>query len=295
VVLTAETEGSKTTSIKARFGGMPEGATLAVAGASDKVSVSGNMVTVKNPGLGKVEVPMVITTAEGAVTEFVLVADFGHAIRYALRGWYVQDGKNIDIKSGDSTVYFLIDTRDVDGGYIEVTESSRNFLGKYEVPDANAGAIRIHNPVYDMPGDMIGYVKINLLNVNNEIVDTYMVNVRFGTWVHEGEDATGNKIEKWTFEDYTPVHSVLRATYEVSEDQSTIEITAEEGVQDVYVNFGKYYSEKLTANVNDENIKHTGARSWRIHNTGETVTFEVYFDATAFGGEVVTRTVIVHF
>ncbi|MBQ3593596.1 MAG: hypothetical protein II982_04460, partial [Clostridia bacterium] len=61
------------------------------------------------------------------------------------------------------------------------------------------------------------------------------------------------------------------------------------------LNFGRYYSESLSASVNNDIIKKMGARSWRIMACDEPVEFDLYFDATAYDAEKVTRHVTVNF
>ncbi|MBR3870872.1 MAG: MBL fold metallo-hydrolase [Clostridia bacterium] len=267
LVLTADPAG--TSSMKVRLGNLPEGATVAIVGTNANASMSSGIITVTNPGMKNVNVPMTITSAEGAVTEFVLVADFNNAIRYATYARLSQTGNNITVTSGAATAYVLFDTTEIDGGYVEVENVSRNLLGRYVV---TGSAVRFYNPVYDN-----GTVTVNVKNANGETVATYNVTAIFA-------DAT----------EYTPVlESSLRCTYTV--DGNDITVTAIVGATNVYLNFGRYYAETLTASVNDDLVKKMGARSWRIMRTETPVEFDVYFDATAYGAETVTRHVTVNF
>ena len=283
LILTAETKGSGTSSIKARFGGLPEGATIAFADGANtsKVSLADNMLTVINPGYGKVEVPMVITSADGLKTEFMLVGDFGYAVRYIstgakVGGWIVQEGESIDVKSGYSTIYLLFDVRDIDGGYIEVESVTRNLVGRYTITDASAGAIRFYNPVFQG-----GVAVVNVKNAEGTVVGSYTVNVNFGTYDTNGPtDSNGNLIEQWVFKYLEPVESIARATYIV--DGDNIIVTANDGVKDsVQINFGRYFAEAMTLGEVDSTIvKKTGARSIIVNKSDEAVTFDVYLDMT---------------
>ncbi|MBR3870454.1 MAG: Ig-like domain-containing protein [Clostridia bacterium] len=283
LILTAETKGSGTSSIKARFGGLPEGATIAFADGANtsKVSLADNMLTVINPGYGKVEVPMVITSADGLKTEFMLVGDFGYAVRYIstgakVGGWIVQEGESIDVKSGYSTIYLLFDVRDIDGGYIEVESVTRNLVGRYTITDASAGAIRFYNPVFQG-----GVAVVNVKNAEGTVVGSYTVNVSFGTYDTNGPtDSNGNLIEQWVFKYLEPVESIARATYVV--DGDNIIVTANDGVKDsVQINFGRYFAEAMTLGEVDSTIvKKTGARSIIVNKSDEAVTFDVYLDMT---------------
>ncbi|MBR3870871.1 MAG: MBL fold metallo-hydrolase [Clostridia bacterium] len=267
LVLTADPAG--TSSMKVRLGNLPEGATVAIVGTNVNASMSSAIITVTNPGMKNVNVPMTITSAEGIVTEFVLVADFDNAIRYATYARLSQTGNNITVTSGAATAYVLFDTTDIDGGYVEVENVSRNLLGRYAI---SGSAVRFYNPVYDE-----GTVTVNVKNGDGETVATYNVTAIFA-------DAT----------EYTPVlESSLRCTYTVDGDNITV--TAIVGATNVYLNFGRYYAETLTASVNDELVKKMGARSWRIMRTEVPVQFDVYFDATAYGAEKVTRRINVRF
>jgi len=283
LILTAETKGSGTSSIKARFGGLPEGATIAFASGANtsKVSLADNMLTVINPGYGKVEVPMVITSADGLKTEFMLVGDFGYAVRYIstgakVGGWIVQEGESIDVKSGYSTIYLLFDVRDIDGGYIEVESVTRNLVGRYTITDASAGAIRFYNPVFQG-----GVAVVNVKNAEGTVVGSYTVNVNFGTYDTNGPtDSNGNLIEQWVFKYLEPVESIARATYTI--DGDNIIVTANDGVKDsVQINFGRYFAEAMTLGEVDSTIvKKTGARSIIVNKSDEAVTFDVYIDMT---------------
>ena len=267
LVLTATTAG--TSSMKVRLGNLPEGATVAMVGTNANASMASGIITVTNPGMKNVNVPMTITAADGAVTEFVLVADFGNAIRYATYARLAQTGNNITVTSGAATAYVLFDTTEIDGGYVEVENVSRNLLGRYVI---SGSAVRFYNPVYDE-----GTVTVNVKNANGETVETYGVTVIFA-------DAT----------EYTAVlDTSLRCTYEVDGDNITV--TANASVSNVYLNFGRYYSESLSASVNNDIIKKMGARSWRIMACDEPVEFDLYFDATAYDAEKVTRHVTVNF
>jgi len=267
LVLTATTAG--TSSMKVRLGNLPTGATVAMVGTNANASMASGIITVTNPGMKNVNVPMVITSANGVKTEFVLVADFNNAIRYATYARLSQTGNDITITSGATTAYVLFDTTDIEGGYVEVENVSRNLLGRYVI---SGSAVRFYNPVYDE-----GTVTVNVKNANGETVETYGVTVIFA-------DAT----------EYTPVlESSLRCTYTVDGDNITV--TANAGVSNVYLNFGRYYSERLSASVNDDIIKKMGARSWRIIACDEPVEFDLYFDATTYDSEVIVRHVIVNF
>jgi len=280
LIFTAYAAGHDTPSIKGRFGGLPEGATVALAGTSDYVTLDGNMVTVINPGLGKLEVPMVITSADGIETEFVLVGDFGNAVRYTTDAWVYQYGNDIRTISSNRTIYLLFDITDLEGGgYVEVTDVSRNLLGRYTV--LNDAAVRFYDPVYD-----IGTVTVTVKDAAGEVVNVYNVEVIFTDDQIEGND-------NWEYEVYSPVFSTERATYTVEGDN--IIITANAGVSNVYVNFGRYYAESVSASVNNAMVKKMAARSWRIMASAEPVEFDVFFDASAYGAEVVTRHVTVNF
>jgi len=136
----------------------------------------------------------------------------------------------------------------------------------------SGSAVRFYNPVYDE-----GTVTVNVKNANGETVETYNVTTIFA-------DAT----------EYTAVlDTSLRCTYEVDGDNITV--TANAGVSNLYLNFGRYYSESLSASVNNDIIKKMGARSWRIMACDEPVEFDLYFDATAYDAEKVTRHVTVNF
>ena len=266
LVLTATTAG--TSSMKARLA-LPEGATLEFVETNANASMASGIITVTNPGMKNVNVPMVITSANGVKTEFVLVADFNNAIRYATYARLAQTGDNITVTSGAATAYVLFDTTEIDGGYVEVENVSRNLLGRYVI---SGSAVRFYNPVYDE-----GTVTVNVKNANGETVETYNVTVIFA-------DAN----------EYTAVlDTSLRCTYEVDGDNITV--TADAGVSNVYLNFGRYYSESLSASVNNDVIKKMGARSWRIMACDEPVEFDLYFDATAYDAEKVTRHVTVSF
>ncbi|MBR3870663.1 MAG: hypothetical protein IKJ17_04090 [Clostridia bacterium] len=280
LIFTAYAAGHDTPSIKGRFGGLPEGATVALAGTSDYVTLDGNMVTVINPGLGKLEVPMVITSADGLTTEFMLVGDFGNAVRYTTDAWVYQYGNDIRTISSNRTIYLLFDITDLEGGgYVEVTDVSRNLLGRYTV--LNDAAVRFYDPVYD-----IGTVTVTVKDAAGEVVNVYNVEVIFTDDQIEGND-------NWEYEVYSPVFSTERATYTVEGDN--IIITANAGVSNVYVSFGKYYAESVSASVNNAMVKKMAARSWRIMASTEPVEFDVFFDASEYGGEVVTRHVTVNF
>ena len=267
LVLTADPAG--TSSMKVRLGNLPEGATVEIAEANANATMADSVITVTNPGMKNVEVPMTITSAEGAVTEFVLVADFNNAIRYATYARLSQTGNDLTVTSGAATAYVLFNTLDIDGGYVEVENVSRNLLGRYAI---SGSAIRFYNPVYDD-----GTVTVNVKNADGETVETYNVITKFA-------DAT----------EYTPVlNSSLRCAYEVDGDNVTV--TADTGVTNVYLNFGRYFAEALSASVNDDLVKKMGARSWRVMKSDEIIEFDLYFDATSYGGELVTRHVVVDF
>ena len=279
IILKADTPN--TSSVKVRFGKLPEGATLSLKESNQYVTVgTNNMFTIKNPGVGKLSVPVILTNADGNRRTLSFEVDFGNVLRLVNTCSTFQSGIDLKVYSGSATAYILFDIRDITGGYIEVENVTRNLLNRYVVTDATAGAIRFYHPSYDE-----GSVTVNVKNASGEIVRSHEVEVVF----HSGKDSEGNYIVK----EYTPVHSVLRCSYEVNGD--TITVKADHGVDDVYLNFARYQGETLTASVNDEFIKKTGARSWRVRNTGETVEFDIYFDATAFGAEKVTRHIAVSF
>ncbi|MBQ3593234.1 MAG: leucine-rich repeat domain-containing protein, partial [Clostridia bacterium] len=267
LVLTADPAG--TSSMKVRLGNLPEGATVAIVGTNANASMANGIISVTNPGMKNVSVPMVITSANGVKTEFVLVADFDNAIRYATYARLSQTGDNITVTSGAATAYVLFDTTDIEGGYIGVTDVSRNLLGRYVV---SGSSVRFYNPAYGN-----GSATVRVKNAAGEIVKSYKVTVTFTL-------AT----------DYQVVlPTSLRCTYKVNGDNITI--TANAGVSNVYLNFGRYYSESLSASVNNDIIKKMGARSWRIMACDEPVEFDLYFDATAYGAKKVTRHITVSF
>ncbi|MBR3869908.1 MAG: hypothetical protein IKJ17_00175, partial [Clostridia bacterium] len=81
--------------------------------------------------------------------------------------------------------------------------------------------------------------------------------------------------------------------YEVDGDNVTVNANA--GVSNVQINFGKYYSETLSANVNNEFVKKTGARSWIVYKSETPVEFDVTFDASAYNSDVIVRHITVNF
>ncbi|MBQ3592921.1 MAG: leucine-rich repeat domain-containing protein [Clostridia bacterium] len=279
IILKADTPN--TSSVKVRFGNLPEGATLSLKESNQYVTVgTNNMFTIKNPGVGKLSVPVILTNADGNKKTLSFEVDFGNVLRLVNTCSTFQSGTDLKVYSGSATAYILFDIRDITGGYIEVGNVTRNLLNRYVVTDATAGAIRFYHPSYDE-----GSVTVNVKNASGEIVRSHEVEVVF----HSGKDSAGDYIVK----EYTPVHSVLRCSYEVNGD--TITVQADHGADDVYLNFARYQGETLTASVNDEFIKKTGARSWRIMACDEPVEFDLYFDATAYDAEKVTRHITVSF
>jgi len=273
--------GEQTSSMRVKFA-LPAGATLSVANGADKTYLtehSATVLEVKNPGVGRLTVPMVLKDSDGVTMPMTLKADFGNKVRYITNCTVAQNGNDITVASGTSTAYVVFDTTGIDGGYVEVENVSRNLLDRYVIVDGVA--VRFYNPVYDN-----GNVTVNLKNGDGEIVKTYNVNVIF----HKGKDGNGNYIVN----EYTPIHSVLRCAYEVDGDDITV--FADAGARDVYLNFARYQAESLSSPNADKNVaKQTGARSWRVLRSDGPVEFDVTFDASAHGGEVITRHVIVNF
>lgn len=273
--------GEQTSSMRVKFA-LPAGATLSVANGADKTYLtehSATVLEVKNPGVGRLTVPMVLKDSDGVTMPMTLKADFGNKVRYITNCTVAQNGNDITVASGTSTAYVVFDTTGIDGGYIEVENVSRNLLDRYVIVDGVA--VRFYNPVYDN-----GNVTVNIKNGDGEIVKTYNVTVIF----HKGKDGNGNYIVT----EYTPIHSVLRCAYEVEGDDITV--FADAGARDVYLNFARYQAESLSSPNADKNVaKQTGARSWRVLRSDGPVEFDVIFDASTHGGEVITRHVTVIF
>ncbi|MBQ3593477.1 MAG: hypothetical protein II982_03840 [Clostridia bacterium] len=272
--------GEQTSSMRIKFR-LPDGASVAFADGADATYATfatANVLELKNPGVGRLNLPLTLTDSQGVTKTVMLKADFGNKVRYITNCTVAQNGDTLTVASGSATAYVVFDTTGIDGAYVEVENVSRNLLERYVT--VGTEAIRFYNPVYDE-----GYVTVNIKNGDGETVRSYDVNVVF----HQGKDANGNYIVS----EYTPVLQTLRAIYAV--DGDTIKVTANAGVTNVYINFGRYQAETLTASLNNNFVKKTGARSWRVMNTGSIVEFDVYFDATASGGELVTRHVEVDF
>ena len=272
--------GEQTSSMRIKFR-LPDGASVAFADGADATYATfatANVLELKNPGVGRLNLPLTLTDSQGVTKTVMLKADFGNKVRYITNCTVAQNGDTLTVASGSATAYVVFDTTGIDGAYVEVENVSRNLLERYVT--VGTEAIRFYNPVYDE-----GYVTVNIKNGDGETVRSYDVNVVF----HQGKDANGNYIVS----EYTPVLQTLRAIYAVEGD--TIKVTANAGVTNVYINFGRYQAETLTASLNNNFVKKTGARSWRVMNTGAIVEFDVYFDATASGGELVTRHVEVDF
>ena len=272
--------GEQTSSMRIKFR-LPDGASVAFADGADATYAAfatANVLELKNPGVGRLNLPLTLTDSQGVTKTVMLKADFGNKVRYITNCTVAQNGDTLTVASGSATAYVVFDTTGIDGAYVEVENVSRNLLERYVT--VGTEAVRFYNPVYDE-----GYVTVNIKNGDGETVRSYDVNVVF----HQGKDANGNYIVS----EYTPVLQTLRAIYAV--DGDTIKVTANAGVTNVYINFGRYQAETLTASLNNNFVKKTGARSWRVMNTGAIVEFDVYFDATASGGELVTRHVEVDF
>ena len=272
--------GEQTSSMRIKFR-LPDGASVAFADGADATYAAfatANVLELKNPGVGRLNLPLTLTDSQGVTKTVMLKADFGNKVRYITNCTVAQNGDTLTVASGSATAYVVFDTTGIDGAYVEVENVSRNLLERCVT--VGTEAVRFYNPVYDE-----GYVTVNIKNGDGETVRSYDVNVVF----HQGKDANGNYIVN----EYTPVLQTLRAIYAV--DGDTIKVTANAGVTNVYINFGRYQAETLTASLNNNFVKKTGARSWRVMNTGAVVEFDVYFDATASGGELVTRHVEVDF
>ncbi|MBQ3593657.1 MAG: hypothetical protein II982_04770, partial [Clostridia bacterium] len=265
--------GGPESSMKVRFL-LPEGATVALAEGADTTYFkwdSERDFQVTNPGLGGLSIPMVITDSDGVSLDVMLNAEFHNPLRMATYTRIVsQSGNELNLSSGAATSYILFETRDVEGGYIEVENVSKNLLGRHVIVEGKG--VRFYNPVYD-----IGTATVNVKNAAGETVRTYNVTIDFTL-------AT----------DYTVVlPTSLRCTYEVDGDNVTVNANA--GVSNVQINFGKYYSETLSANVNNEFVKKTGARSWIVYKSETPVEFDVTFDASAYDSDVIVRHITVNF
>ena len=204
---------------------------------------------------------MVITSAEGVTTEFVLVGDFGNPVTYMLRAKLTQSGNNITLTSGSANTYIGFD------GNVTVKSVSRNMLGRYSI---NGKYIRFYNPVYNYGNFVI------------EVMES------------DGTATTYNVTVEFNVKSYSPVVASLRGTYEI--DGNTITVTANAGVSNVYLQIGKYYGETLsTANANASYVKQIEAKGWRIYNSSKPVEFDIIYDASSHGGNTVTRHFVINF
>ncbi len=287
-------QGKKTSSMYIKFN-LPEGVSVAYAEGADTTYVSGDFGELKltNPGKGRLTVPIVFTDAEGGKLEAVLEGNFMNAIDsvattplYDADGNPIidsttglqkvsttsvnQTGSEVTLTTSNATMFVRFDTLDNDGAYIEVESATRNLLGRYA--QEGKTALRLWNPVYDE-----GKLTVNLKSADGEIIKTYNVTVVF-------RQAKA----------YTLVIGTTRATYTV--EGETITVTANEGAANVFIRMGRYQSEKLiTENATSNKVTQTEATGWRVYRTDEAVEFDIVFDASANGGEVITRHVIVNF